>query len=460
MLLNFTVSNFTSFDKAKEFSMEAGRVRGKREHVAVSRYSRTLKFSAIYGANAAGKSNLIKAMNFARNVIVNNGHIPNGYTSSYNRVNADNINVPSTFEFEILLGKKRYTYGFSLLLASLTFEKEWLYDSTNNSKLLFNRTFDDKSSLNFPIKGEAEKRIRIYFDDIKYDHETLFLSEMNRKKNEIYKEVVSIAFLRDVYDWFSQKLVFIYPEAGDPNRYSFTFSTDKKSLFSKLKLFGLDITDYKYEQTNIDNVLGPIPDELKKNILADIEKSLAKKRRGEIKDEHRAFLFNGKDLYFFGLDSEDSVVFQTVKIQHGNLGEYLLSEESDGTRRILELVEVLLSTKDDVTYVIDEIDRSMHPLLTDAFISEYLSKVEERKIQLIVTTHESRLLNTNRLRRDEIWFMEKKDGNSDIWRFDQMEDTENTGTLARGDIRIEAAYLNGRYGGIPNLITSIDGDKL
>ncbi|MEA4902370.1 AAA family ATPase [Desulfitobacterium sp.] len=460
MLSNFKVSNFSSFDTPVSFSMEAGRARGKRDHLVVTRYSRTLKFAAMYGANAAGKSNFVKAMDFARNVIIGRGGIPHGYTMSYNRVKSTNINKPSTFEFEILLNKKRYIYGFSLLLASQMFEKEWLYDNTNSSKLIFMRSFDNKTTLNLPIRGDAEKRIRIYFDDIKDDHETLFLSEMNRKKKEIYKEVSSINFLRDIYHWFSQKLVFVYPQAGDPNRYSFTFRTEKGNLISKLRTFGLDISDYKYEQTSVDNVLGSIPDKIKKEILSDIEHSLAKKRRGDMNNEHSNFLFNGEDLYSFGFDLSGNITFQVVKMQHGNLGEYLLSEESDGTRRILELVEVLLSEEEGITYIIDEIDRSMHPLLTNAFISEYLSKIKERNIQLIVTTHESRLLNTNHLRRDEIWFAEKRKGVTNIWRFDQMEDTENTGTLARGDIKIESAYLSGRYGAIPELISFIDEEDL
>lgn len=460
MLINFMVSNFLSFDLPAVFTMEGGHVRGKREHLSVLRYSRTLKFAAMYGANAAGKSNFIKAMNFSRNVIVKNGNIPSGYSTSYNRAIPDNAKKPSTFQFEILLGKKRYIYGFSILLTSLSIEREWLYENTNTKKPIFIRSFDTETTLNLPLKGDAEKRVNFYFDDIKDDHETLFLSEMNRKKDEIYKEADSITFLRDIYNWFSKKLIFIYPKEEDPDRYSFTLSTDKNALFDKLRTFGLDTTDYRYEQTSLEKVLGAIPEEVRKDIMADIEQSLVKTRRDEMTGEQSGFLLIGKDLYSLGLDNNDMLLVQVVKIQHGNLGEYLLSEESDGTRRILELVEVLLSDDNDTTYVIDEIDRSMHPLLTEAFISEYLSKIAERSTQLIVTTHESRLLNTNRLRRDEIWFAERNNGATEIWRFDQMEDTEDTGSLARGDIRIENAYLNNRYGGVPKLDACINGDDL
>lgn len=460
MLLNFTVSNFSSFDSPQTFSMEGGRARGKKEHLTVTRHSRALKFAAMYGANAAGKSNFIKAMNFARNVISNGGHIPSGYTTSYNRTFASNTSNASAFEFEIMLGRKRYKYGFSLVLSSLIFQGEWLYDNTTDSRCIYRRDFGSDTLLNLPIKGDAETRVNIYFDDIRDDRESLFLTEMNRKKEEIYASSPQITFLRDLYLWFAQKLVFIYPEEVDAARYSFTFSTNKQSLCSKLNAFGLDITDYKFEQTSIDRVLGPIPEDFKKELMGDIEKSLARNRRGENSDERESLLFNGKDLFSFGLDSGGSVAFQIAKMIHGELGEYTLSEESDGTRRILELVEVLLSDDEDITFVIDEIDRSMHPLLTNAFISEYLSTVENRRTQLIITTHEARLLNTNRLRRDEVWFVEKRSGVSEIWRLDQMEDTEKTGSLARGDIRIETAYLNGRYGAIPDIVTRIDEDSL
>lgn len=459
MLLNFTVSNFLSFLEPTTFSMEAGRARGKREHVEVTRQARTLKFAAIYGANASGKSNFFQALEFASDVIVIQGKIPSGYTASYNRVSQENISKASTFEFEILLNKKRFIYGFSIILSTLTFSGEWLYDNTREKTLIFSRSFDDKTTLALPVKGDIEKRIHIYFDDVKDDPGALFLQEMNRKKAELYKESKQIAFFRDIFKWFSTKLVFIYPRV-DTRRYSYTFNANKAELFSRLETFGLDITDYKYESTSIDTILGQVPEDLRDEILSDIEQALAKGKRDNGDGFNGLTIFDRHDLYSIFQNDEGELAAEVIKLQHGQYGDFLLSEESDGTCRILELVEVLLSNTPDVTYIIDEIDRSMHPLLTDAFISDYLSQVGDRKTQLIVTTHETRLLNTNRLRRDEIWFVDKREGITDMWRFDHMADTEQTGTLARGDIKIETAYLTGRYGAIPNLLSYTDGDNL
>ncbi len=113
----------------------------------------------------------------------------------------------------------------------------------------------------------------------------------------------------------------------------------------------------------------------------------------------------------------------------------------------MELLEIITSPEKDVTYFVDEIDRSLHPLLTEQFISMYLNPDEENRNQLIITTHESRLLNLKTLRKDEINFITNINGESQIVRLDDFESSES-----RSDINIELAYLNGRYNGIPNII--------
>ncbi|HDL2265436.1 TPA: AAA family ATPase, partial [Enterococcus faecium] len=120
-------------------------------------------------------------------------------------------------------------------------------------------------------------------------------------------------------------------------------------------------------------------------------------------------------------------------------------EESDGTVRLLDLLEVLLTKKDKV-FVIDELDRCLHPILTYKYIELFLQVAKKRNIQLIVTTHESRLLDFGLLRRDEIWFVNRREsGESDIYSLEEY----NT----RFDQKIDKAYLDGRYGGIPIFTT-------
>ena len=119
-----------------------------------------------------------------------------------------------------------------------------------------------------------------------------------------------------------------------------------------------------------------------------------------------------------------------------------MSEESEGSKRILDLLAVLVTSKENSVFVIDEIDRSLHPQLTLHFVENFLKLAKQRNIQLVITTHESHLLDLNILRQDEIFFVEKDfTGSSTIIPFDKFKE--------RFDKRIEKACLNGRYGGVP-----------
>jgi hypothetical protein len=150
-----------------------------------------------------------------------------------------------------------------------------------------------------------------------------------------------------------------------------------------------------------------------------------------------------KEFYIFEIGEDEKVICKTVQFYHGNDDVlFSLSEESDGTIRLLDLITVLFDTNEDRIFVIDEIDRCLHPQLTYKFISEYLKIAEKRNIQLIVTTHESRLLDFDLLRKDEIWFVDKNiTGESSIYSLDEYND--------RFDKKIDKAYLEGRYGGVP-----------
>ncbi len=138
----------------------------------------------------------------------------------------------------------------------------------------------------------------------------------------------------------------------------------------------------------------------------------------------------------------DGIKCQTIEFSHGEKDVlFQLSEESDGTVRVLDLLEILLAGEGK-TYVIDELDRCLHPSLTYKFVETFLNIAQKKNIQLIVTTHESRLMDFELLRRDEIWFVNKnKFGMSDIYSLEEYN--------ARFDPKIDKAYLEGRYGGVP-----------
>ena len=119
-----------------------------------------------------------------------------------------------------------------------------------------------------------------------------------------------------------------------------------------------------------------------------------------------------------------------------------MADESDGTQRLLDLLSLLFTQKENSVFIIDEIDRSLHPLLNYRFVENFLQLATKKNIQLIITSHESHLLNLGLLRQDEIFFKKiKKTGESTLFPFDRFKE--------RFDKKIEKAYLDGRYGGIP-----------
>jgi hypothetical protein len=139
----------------------------------------------------------------------------------------------------------------------------------------------------------------------------------------------------------------------------------------------------------------------------------------------------------------------TIQAAHKDLAENVvaldLTEESDGTRRLLNLIPALhhLQT-DSAVFFIDEIDRSLHPILVWKFLDFFLKSCAGGQSQIIVTTHESNLLDLDLLRRDEIWFAEKDQ--EAATRLYSMMDFK-----VRNDLEIRKHYLHGRFGAVPFL---------
>jgi hypothetical protein len=137
---------------------------------------------------------------------------------------------------------------------------------------------------------------------------------------------------------------------------------------------------------------------------------------------------------------EEDIKIKKLFFEHSDGQMYSIGEESDGTIRIMDLAEILLATEPKV-FVIDELDRCLHPQLSYRFVQSVLAHLEKYPIQVIVTSHESRLLDLDLLRRDEIWFVEKRKSESILYSLEEFNE--------RNDRKIDKAYLDGRYGGVP-----------
>lgn len=449
MLIRFNVKNFLSFseredNKTEEFSMIAGKVRSKREHIYNNGKLKMLKFAAVYGANASGKSNLVKAMEFMqRTVLVG---LPEGHTDKYCKISEDNKEKESYFEMEIILGEKYYAYGFEVILNQSKFVSEWLVELTadNKENLIFSRDIKNGvyefGSL-VKTKGLIDK-LDVYAEDIQEDSSVLLLSIMNKNKKTLYQQYEGASVFQDVYQWIRKGLDINYPDRPISD-YSYMAETENiEEICRFISAFGTGITGFKMVEVPVEKVLGHLPKRIRDDLVSNIEKKVVKMKNDEEESKFGIVMRSNRDFFILDIDKEDNIVCRTIKFSHGKENIlFNLSEESDGTVRILDLLEVLLAGEGK-TYVIDELDRCLHPSLTYKFVDTFLQLAAQKNIQLIVTTHESRLLDFDLLRRDEIWFVNKrKTGESDIYSLEEYN--------ARFDQKIDKAYLEGRYGGVP-----------
>lgn len=445
MLVNFRFENFLSFDELTTFSMAPGKSRQHMEDlIGLDLYNNQnlLKISTIYGANASGKSSFVDAIGISKSLIIRGFHERMVLSNSYNKNTEDNSLRETKFEYEIVIGEKVYSYGFSVILSLKMFMSEWLYDITDEEKLIY--TLDRKNNLYdinldfLNLDEQSNNRISIYIEDSVNDKSQLFLNSINDGKKVIESKDNKFLF-KKVFNWFNNTLEVLGP--GDEARASIPSITledeeFKEDLGKYLELNDTGVIDIV--QVPIDN-LSNVPAKIQERILDDMTTKI-KKERKETKRLFNSILNTTQNIYIIQNNGEQFKYFE-LKFKHKNGTLYSLSEESDGTVRLIELFSVLFHN-DEKVFVIDEIDRSLHPLLTYNFIESF--KKQKSINQLIVTTHEDYILNFNLLRRDEIWFVDKNyDGNSKMYSLEEYKE--------RFDKNISNSYLNGRYGAIPNL---------
>ncbi len=258
----------------------------------------------------------------------------------------------------------------------------------------------------------------------------LFLSEINRKSIEDFEEAFDF---RNVYNWFEKKLTVLFPDSkyfglnfiGDDNEMS-------KAFNSFLKVFQTGINDITSEEIDLESF--DIPKKIKEDLTKKIEKA-------------QIILFEIKGMtYSLKRTKNNEYKIKKIGLEHldnqGSPVVFYIDDESDGTQRLFDFIPALHEmAKTDSVFIIDELDRSLHSKLTYGIFELFLFLTKENESQLIVSTHESLLLDLELLRRDEIWFVEKQNNQSRLFSLDEFK--------VRNDKIIRKDYLLGRYGAIP-----------
>jgi len=436
MLKKFIVENFSSFQTENTLDLTAGQTEVNSEHIVKFHKVKILKSAILYGANASGKSNLIKAIDYASKIILKNLDNVDRY-KKYFRLDKDSSSKPTKFEFELEINNKFFTYGFSSILSNKEITEEWLYEiGKNTPEKIFERT-NNSVSLGKSLEKSNKNKFEIYAEDMKNQSDQLFLSEIASKQLSLEDNPESKT-INEIYNWFDKKLILLYPSTKFDKKSLLVNDRELSTSFKKyLNEFDTGIKDIESIEEDFETSLTDIPIKMKK----EIEKDLLDKdtKNGKV-------VLEGDNGLLYVISKEnDELKVHKLGLLHGLDFQdvFELKDESDGTRRLFDLIPLINKFSKDFTIIIDEFDRSLHPMLTKQFFELfYKQNREDSKTQLIITTHESTLLDLNLVRRDEIFFVEKnKNGASKLFSLNQFK--------VRYDSKIEKAYLLGRYGAIP-----------
>ena len=398
-----------------------------KDHIITGDGFGLLRVSAIYGANASGKSNFVKALAAMRNMVVHNDPI---VSDRYFRPRPENRDRPSIFEVEFASKGRLFSYGFEFIISRQTIVDEWLHElyTDRDSRIIFERT---GSNIVHPFTGTDKERMDIYAEDMADNPRRLFLNVMGSR---IRSKDVELRVFSEVREWFEKKLIIMNTDMPFlPER-----SLDDGffgRLNSLMASFGTGINEMGYEtKRGMEEALPQdLTDMLKKRLTSGDMTSTplrSSKRYGSFGD------------YRVSLSDDGSLRFDEVVFRHKGDVTFHAEEESDGTKKLFNILANILADGDGITFVMDELDSRLHPQLTYQLVRLFLNAVDTEGKQLIFTTHESSLMDFGLLRRDEIWFSEKKDdGSSHLYSLEEFNE--------RNDRRIEKAYREGRYGGVP-----------
>ena len=432
MLIRATFANLYSFDAPQTISFIAGKARTLAHHL-LKKNNRNLpsllKSAIVYGANASGKSNLVKCFSFARNFIVYGLKIDDPIPRTPFRLRTGAPLEPSWFEFELDLDGLIYAYKISFD-DNHVIEESLTQLLPTSEKLLFTRTWDGKASvIEFPEEKFANKNEENRFK---------FIAQNTRPNQPFLTETVESNSdkYRPIYNWFRYGVQIIYPEAI----YSRALAKSEGKTPSIYETFfdqlGLGITAVREEPVDIKSPLKEIPPDVLQDVGKDLKNGMQMILHGAGKSRYRLYKTKEGVLELYKI-----VFYHETSDTHEEI-PFDLKDESDGTIRLIDLIPALADLCDaEKLYVIDELDRSMHAQLTRAFL-EYFFSCSTSRSQILATTHELDLLDLDLLRKDEIWFVEKDNAfASHLYSLEEFK--------PRYDKDIRKGYLQGRFGGIP-----------
>ena len=414
MLVEFSVENFRSIKDEACLSLAAGpeKERSETHLVAPSPGKKggglgpLLRSVAIYGANAAGKTNLLRALDAMRRIVLASSREMGSIPVTPFLFDPDFRTRPTTFEVIFVVDRVRYQYGFSATSELVT--EEWLYAWPLGR---IQRWFERSSGV-WKFGGKLSGDTEVWRRATRPD--ALFLSTAVSLNSEQ---------LKPLFNWFHHKLhVAVTGSWSNAFSLSRVREKGKSGIVGFLQAADLAVSDLRLaeEEVRPDTLPDDMPSELKEEITRD----LAGKKMMEIWLSHDT--------------------------GYGEAAELKIHEESDGTQKIFALAGPWLdSLQNGHVIVIDELHDNLHPALVKFLIERFHDpEVNTSGAQLVFSTHDSSILNQDVFRRDQIWFCERNELQET--RLFPLTDFKPR----KGVENLERSYLAGRYGALPYIASS------
>ena len=413
MLLEFSVKNFLSFKEKVTFSMEAATGNENEDNIIIKTNERILKSTALYGANASGKTNLIKAFTAAIMMVrmSNNRQVGEKLMQMEPfAFDEKTIKEPCEFEFVFISNNNKYIYGFTADKDKIFEEYLYQYFSAKPTRI-----FERINCNEYKFLQSDESKLNNYKD--KNTDNKLFLATATTWNYDKTK---------DAYLWFA-KNIDTYTGGNFLNDFAIeAFRKDENKELKKFTLKLLEEADIvikdfsiEVEEREVDSSLLM----LLKNLNMPAPAVPEKQREVKIRMLHEVKDDNNKTKAY----------------------DLNLASESSGTQILFSFAPILKNVfENGKIIIVDEIEKSLHPNLVEMIIKFFHNpEINKGNAQLIFNTHDTNLLSLNIFRRDQIWFAEKNNerGATELYPLDDfsVRKTEN----------IQKGYLNGRYGAIP-----------
>ena len=404
MIIDFTVGNFLSFKDKRTLSFQASGISELPENIIKIGKNKLLRSGVVYGANSSGKSNLIKAIDRMRDLLLNSVKLNDNDFLEYSPFLLSNIeNEPTFFEMEFYHLNKIFRYGFEYNEKKIL--NEWLFIKQGSKKevVQFIRTIDG-----IGVSPEFEEGIG---KEKSTNDNRLFISLVAQLGGKTSKKIL---------EWFRGYNVLSGIEHKDYTGFSLRMLHKKikgceesLSLYQKLKLGFTDI-NVKEAEFNTSELPSNMPD----NIRTKLVKEFQGKTMVSIKTVHNKYDKSGQIIGNVLFDKDEN--------------------ESEGTKKIIDLSGPIFDTLMlGKTLIIDELDAKLHPLITIQIVKLFNnSETNPNNAQLFFATHDTNLLNSELFRRDQIWFTEK-DATEQTDLYSLIEFKLPDGSKVRNDSNLE-----------------------